>query len=105
MGGTGLIAATELEISSKPRRNKNASRRGGRAFPAPSDTEVDPDWNVGRLEPETPEQASANRYGIALNRAVGDFMKLPEIQALPRGEEKKAIIETFIENLNANYPF
>lgn len=47
-------AAVERTVK-KPRH----SRRGGRSYPEPSDSELDPHWNVSFAVSQTPEQKAA----------------------------------------------
>jgi hypothetical protein len=60
---------------------------------------LDPHWNSGYV-PLDDEQAKINREGLALTKAVGEFVTKPEIRALP-ADEKDSAIAQFIEEYQA----
>ncbi len=70
------------------------SHRGGRAYPEPSDSELDPHW-TGPIETVDDEQARINHKGASLAHAVGRFVELEDIKYLPK-EEKQRQIDAFI---------
>lgn len=90
--GGKVIESAQQTPNKTPRRY---SRRGGRSFPEPSDSELDPHWNTG-YTPLSDEQVEINRKGLALYKAIGDFVALPEIRALT-ADEKDLAIDRFIE--------
>ena len=53
---------TALQVSGV-HKSRRYSRRGGRAYPEPSDSELDPHWN-GASEPLSAEQAAFNHQHI-----------------------------------------
>jgi hypothetical protein len=54
---------TELPKIRAPKR-KPVNRRGGRSYPEPSDSELDPNWNAPADTTRTPEQAATDREQI-----------------------------------------
>lgn len=67
--GSGLIAPQlgSLAKAAMLYRRSHTSRRGGRSYPVPSDSDLDPNWNV-RIKPLSPEQQEINRRGAARAR-------------------------------------
>jgi hypothetical protein len=93
------VGGRVIDVVQPRKRRPRYSRRGGRSFPEPSDSELDPHWNSGYV-PLDDEQAKINREGLALTKAVGEFVTKPEIRALP-ADEKDSAIAQFIEEYQA----
>jgi hypothetical protein len=53
----------------------HASRRGGRSFPEPSDSALDPNWNVTLDEPLGEADVIVNHTAIGMLRAILDAQK------------------------------
>lgn len=74
----------EPPVSQKATRNR-VNRRGGRAYPEPSDSELDPNWNAS--VPPTTEDAARNAKNVAeikRSRAAEAYQR--ELQTLGVGD-------------------
>lgn len=71
----------EPRVHSVRRMPAPASRRGGRSFNEPSDSELDENWNPAYV-PLSPEEIEANRRGAVLvRRALAEKKFLREVDA------------------------
>ena len=67
----GLTNKTDTTVNSSIRgKQRHYSRRGGRAYPEPSDSELDPNWNLGKYEPLSTDDRAAQAIGIEGVRQV-----------------------------------
>jgi hypothetical protein len=67
---TGLLTDETIDTTnahSRPRRPRY-SRRGGRAYPEPSDSELDEHWKIGQADKRTPEEEQIFQEGLAATR-------------------------------------
>jgi hypothetical protein len=69
------------------------SRRGGRSFPEPSDSESDPNWNIDTQTSMTAEELRDRDEGIALLRAVEKYLETPDLADLSKEERIQAVDE------------
>lgn len=93
--GARVMGGKAVEAVQEPKKKApRYSRRGGRSFPEPSDSELDPHWNTG-YTPLSDTQAEVNRKGIDLMRATVEFTKSDAYLALP-SEERDSAIERFV---------
>lgn len=96
-----VIGDTMPPTKSERRSTPHYSRRGGRAYPVPSDSELDPYWNTpDRNAPLSDEQIRINQQGASLVKAVGEYAARPEIKALPKEQHDKAI-KDFIDGFKS----
>jgi len=81
------------QIVNPPKAEKphyNADRRGGHGYPQPSDSSLDPNWNVGQ-KPLSGEQKGINAQGAALVRHIGEFSARSEFKKLSQSDKDAAI--------------
>ena len=95
----GVAAIKSVQQPGAKKAPRRYSRRGGRSFPEPSDSDLDPYWNTGTGKIDD-AQIETNRKGIELVRAAGDFAKSPQYLALPI-DERDAAIEQFVASYQA----
>lgn len=77
-------------------KKRHPSHRGGRAYPEPSDSELEGYRTMSRLGPTTPEEDEVDFRGIELNKAMGEFIKRPDVRMMSDSERKIAVA-AFIE--------
>jgi len=53
---------------------RHASHRGGRSYPEPSDSELDPNFHTQHLPGLTPEQQETNARGAAVAHQIADLL-------------------------------
>lgn len=85
-----------------PKKVRHHSRRGGRAYPEPSDSELEGYPQMSRPVPTTPEQDKVNDEGIALFKAMGKFMRSEEYLVLS-DEDRVVARSIFIKGFKSRY--
>lgn len=93
-------AAVSQAIYYDRAKRHHPSRRGGRSFPEPSDSTLDPDWPTTAEELDE-EQQETNRRGIALGNAVVEFASRPDVKALSK-DDRQTAIDHFISLYNGD---
>ena len=87
----GADAARQIVNPPRPEKpHYNADHRGGRGYPQPSDSSLDPNWNVGQ-KPLSGEQKGIKTQGAALVRHIGEFSARSEFKKLSQADKDAAV--------------
>ncbi|MEP7204964.1 MAG: hypothetical protein ABI716_02105 [Candidatus Saccharibacteria bacterium] len=90
-----LVGATAVHVVTENFPNRSShprpSNRGGRSYPEPGDSELDPDWNVHQESPVSDQQAEADKGGVLLARAVVRFTRQDDIIAMSAADRSQAV--------------